>query len=421
MAQLAHLLTRFHTAPGRPRLEAGPQARWRRVLPVALLGLLIASLLVGARVGLPDELDPTAPFVVGNSRGMDQELRARGVALPASAELSHTGYDGQWFLGQANDPLLRGEIPTMFDAPRYRSVRVLFPASGWLLAGGQAPATPYALLAVGILAIALGCACVARIVSAYRRSPWWGVLFAAIPGALVGVAYGTAEPLALALSALGVSLALERRYALAGLAFAGAGLTKESYLAFAVGTAVYLAVDSWVRGAGGGRWVRPAAAVVLPGAVSLFAWWAYVHSRLPAVDNPHGVFGRFSPPFVGWGEVFGTIARGDYPGGSPLGVPSEAVMVATFAVLVAAAGLALWLRQSLLAYLAFGWALFGLIIAGFLLERYSSANRALAPAVLAAVAFLVTVRLRRRSATAAAEAELPDAGHACQPEGQSAR
>jgi hypothetical protein len=399
MAGFAEVLTRFHTAPAQPRLDAGRQASWRGVLPMALLGLLIAAFFVGDRVGLPDEFDPSAPFVVGSSRGLDNELRARGVAL--ADQLSKTGYDGQWYLIQANDPLLRTDLPTRFDAPRYRALRMLYPTSGWLLAAGRSPATPHALLVVGMLAYALGCACCARIVSAYGRSPWWGVLFAVVPGTQIGLAFGTAEPLALALSVLGVSLVLDRRYLWAGLAFAGAALTKETYLAFAAVTVIFMAVDARVNRVGPGRWLRPAAAVALPGVASLFAWWVYVEQTLPEVPNPHGALGRFSPPFVGWWQVLGTIARGDYPAGDQYGMPGEAIMVASFAILAAAVVLALWLRQSLLAYHGFAWAMFGLVIAGFLLERYGSANRALAPAVLAAGLFLITARLPRRSAAPA--------------------
>lgn len=386
-------------------MVARAQLPWRRVLPVALLGLLVAGLFTGASTGLPDEFDATAPFYVGTKRGLDVELRDHGVRLPD--DLGETGYDGQWFLGQANDPLLRTDMhETRFDAPRYRAVRGMFPAAGWVLAAGQGAATPHALLVVGMLAFALGCACCARIVSGYGRSPWWGLLFAAVPGALFGVYYGTAEPLALALAVLGVTLVLDRRYWWAGLAFAGSALTKESYLAFAVGAALFLLVDAVARGRpprlGAGLRVgwRPAAAVLLPGAVSLFAWYAYVHSRIPYFPDPHGTLGRFQLPFEGWWGVFGTIARGEYPGGAVLYLPRELVIGVSLAVIFAALVSAAWLRQSLLAYLAFGWALFGAIIAGFLLERYTSANRTLAPSVLVAVVFLVTVRLRGRGGRA---------------------
>jgi hypothetical protein len=397
MTALNRLLTWFHTAPGQPRVEAGRQVPWRQVFRVALLGLLLGFLFVGDRVGIPDDrFDPSAPFVVGTERGLDQELRARGVEL--ADELSVYGYDGQWFLFQASDPWLREGLVRRFDAPQYRGLRMLYPAGGWLLAAGQPPATPYTLLVVGVFAVALGCAGCARIASAYGRSPWWGGLFIAIPGVQVGLGYGTAEPLGLALAVLGISLVLDRRYLLAGFAFAGAALTKESYLAFGVITAVYLAVDrSRASRGAASRWLPPAAAVALPGLVGLFAWWAYVRSMLPAEDDPHGNLGRFSVPGSGWWEVLGTIVRGDYPAYDPFGVPSEAVMVASFAVTISAVVLAVWLRQSPLAYLTLAWGGYGLMIAGFLLERDGSAYRALAPTVLTAALFLVTIRLPRPS------------------------
>lgn len=365
------------------------------MLPVALLGLLVAALLAGNEVGLPGRLEPAAPFDVGYRNGLDDQLRERGVDLPPAAEITRTGYDGQWFLGQASDPLLLTDLSRSFDAPRYRSIRVLYPAAGWLLAAGRPAATPYALLLLGIFAVGLGCAACARIVSGYRRSPWWGAGFVAIPGVLVGVANGTAEPFGLALAALGVTLALDRRYLWAGLAFAGAGLAKETFIGFALATAVVLAVD---RQLAGRSWLRPAVAVAVPGVASLLTWWGYVNAVLPPESNPHGTLGRFQPPLVGWGEVLITIARGDYPGRVlPVIFTNEAVLIVTFLILFAAVALALWLRQSLLAYLALGWGLYGLIIAGFLLERFGSAQRALAPAVLACGLFLVTARVSRRA------------------------
>jgi hypothetical protein len=390
LSAMSRILTWLHSAPGAPRLAAGRQLPWRRVLPVALLGALFATIVAADGVGLPDEVDPTAPFVVGYHTGIHEALQARGI--PVGDDLSQYGYDGQWFLGQANDPLLLTDLPTTFDTPRYRSIRVLMPALGWLLAAGQPAATPYALLLVQILAVALGCAACARLVSAYRRSPWWGATFAVIPGIWVGVAYGTAEPLGVALAMLGLSLMMDQRYGWAGLAFAGAGLTKETYIAFAIGAAIYLAVDSMVSGA---PWLRRAATMVAPGVASLGAWWAYVELSLPP-DKNYGVLSRFSAPFVGWFELFGAMVRAEYKHNYPFSWASEASLIASFAILVVAVGLALWLRQSVLAYLALGWGVFGLIIAGFLLERFLSTQRALAPAMVATVVFLIAVGWRRR-------------------------
>lgn len=397
MSRLVRLLNRLHTAPGQPRQPAGgPQPPWRAVLPVAMLGLVVAGLLVGVRAGLPGELDPTAPFVVGHRFALDEELRERGVPLAPADQRSEVGYDGQWFLGQANDPLILTDIAGTFDAPRYRSVRVLYPAAGWLLAAGQPPATPYALLVVGIVAVGLGCAACARIAVGFRRSPWWGATFALIPGVLVGVGYGTAEPLGVALAALGVTLTLDRRFRWAGLAFAGAALTKETYLGFALAAAVFLAVDRHGRHE---PWLRPAAAVAVPGVAALLAWWGYVNAVLPPEYNPHSTLGRFSPPLAGWVELLVGMARGDSQVRLvPLPFGDVLAMVATFGVLVAGVVLAFRLRQTLPAYLALGWGLYGLMIAGFLLARFGSAHRALAPAVLAAGLFLVTSSLRAERA-----------------------
>jgi hypothetical protein len=393
MSRLLRLLDRLHTAPGQPRQPAGgQQPPWRAVLPVAVLGLVVAGLLVGVRAGLPGEFDPTAPFVVGHTFGLDEELRERGVPVAPAGQLSEIGYDGQWFLGQANDPLILTDIAGTFDAPRYRSIRVLYPAAGWLLAAGQPPATPYALLAVGMLAVGLGCAACARIVSGYRRSPWWGATFALIPGVLVGVGYATAEPLGVALAALGVSLTLDHRFRWAGLAFAGAALTRETYVGFALATAVFLAVD---RHRAGRPWLGPAAAVAVPGVATLLAWWGYVNAVLPPEYNPNGTLGRFSVPLVGWVELLVGMVRGDPTTRLiPFPLADQLVMVATFGVLVAGVVLAFRLRQTLPAYLSLGWGLYGLMIAGFLLARFGSAHRALAPAVLAAGLFLVTSSLR---------------------------
>jgi hypothetical protein len=387
---MSRILAWLHTAPGTLRLVGGDQLPWRRVLPVALLGAVFAAIVVADGLGLPDEVDPTAPFLVGYHTGLDDALRARGI--PVDENLSRYGYDGQWFLGQANDPLLLTDLPTTFDAPRYRSIRVMMPALGWLLAAGQPAAIPYALLVVQILAVALGCAACGRLVSAYGRSPWWGAVFAVVPGIWVGVAYGTAEPLGVALAMLGLSLMMDRRYGWAGLAFAGTGLTKETYIAFAVGAAVYLAIHSHLAGR---PWLRPAATMVVPGMASLVAWWAYVELSLPP-DRNYGVFSRFSLPFVGWFELFAGMLRSEYKHNYPFSWASEAILIASFAVLVVAVGLAIWLRQSMLAYLALGWGVFGLIIAGFLLLRFLSTQRALAPAIVATVVFLIAVGWPRR-------------------------
>jgi hypothetical protein len=381
--ELTRLLAWFHHAPGQPRLAGRRQATWRQVLPVAAVGFAVAALIVGVRAGLPGEFDVNQLFWIGSDWGMVEAIVARGGSVQAVTTI---GYDGQWFLGLAYDPLVQGEIVANLDRPQYRAQRPLFPMAGWLAAAGQPGAIPYGLLAVSLLVIALGCAACARIVTGYGRSRWWGLLFVAIPGVVVALAYGTAEPMGLALAALGLSLVIERRYTWAGVVFAGAALTKETYLAFAFVAAAYLAVDAWVRKAPTRRWIRDAAVLTVPGTVLLAGWWWYVSTVVP--DSQRTPNHLLDMPFMGWWRVSRNIVRGEYPPPT-FGGTSQIVLAITFVLVVWALVEALRRRQSVLAYGAILWTGFSLCLVDIMLEKTLSSQRVLAPAVLALALFLV--------------------------------
>jgi hypothetical protein len=356
--------------------SAAAQPRWRVVVGVAVAGLLVAGALLGlqfVRLGW----EPTAPFVVGTTWRLDEELAARRV--PVKVTPGH-GYDGQWFLGLAYDPLLRERLAAGFDKPRYRARRPLQPVVGWLLAGGRAPAVPFGLLVVGPLAVALGSAACGRLLAASGRSRWWGLGFAVVPGVVVGVMFGTAEPLALALAVLGLSLVLDRRPTAGGLAFAGAALTKESYLVFAVAAAAWLAVA-----VGRSRRARAAeaAAVLLPGVLALGLWWAYVAWRLPAGAGDRRGVAALGPPLAGWEHALGLVVRGEYVPDAPVGPLGAALLVGSLLLAVAAVLLGTR-RPTLLGWTGLLLGLYGLVLSAVLLERFLSSMRALAPTVLAA-------------------------------------
>jgi hypothetical protein len=352
------------------------QPGWRAVVGVAAVGLLVGGLLLAlqfARLGW----DPTAPFFVGTSWGLDEELAARRLEVQVTPG---NGYDGQWFLGLAYDPALSEGLASSFDMPRYRAGRPLQAVAGWLLAGGQAAAVPMGLLAVGPLAVALGSAATGRLVAAWGRSRWWGLSFALVPGVVVGVTFATAEPLALALAALGLSLVLDRRPVAAGLAFAGAGLTKESYLVFAVAGAAWLALT-----AGGPRRARlaEAATVVVPGVVLLGLWWAYVAWQVPASAADAEAASAVGPPLAGWAHALGLVAGGDYVPDAPVGPLGAVLLAGSLAVAVVATVLGLR-RATLPGWTGLLLGLYGLFLSAELLGRFLSSMRALAPTVLAA-------------------------------------
>ena len=165
------------------------QAGWRAVLPAGVGGFCLALLfLVGGLA--PSGFGPTGPLQVGEYWGLGEALAARGVAVATEPGI---GYDGQWYLALAHDPLLlRQDLTSRFDNPRYRAGRPLQGWLGWLLAAGRPAAIPLGLLALGPLAVGVGCAATARILSAFGRSPVWGLGFALVPGVWAGGALATA-------------------------------------------------------------------------------------------------------------------------------------------------------------------------------------------------------------------------------------
>ena len=373
---------------------ATPQPPWRRVLAVGVAGLLAGAILLGLQFVRLDRNHlgdgPSAPFFVGTAWHLDEELTARGIHVVIRPG---KGYDGQWFLGLAYDPLLREHLADGFDMPRYRARRPLLAMAGWVLAAGQPAAVPAALLAVELLAVGIGCAATGRLLAAAGLSRWWGLGFAVVPGVVVGVMFGTAEPLGVALAVLGLSLALERRLVPAGLAFAAAGVTKETYLGFAGAAAIWLLLRS--RAAVLER-LRAAATVFVPGAVLLGAWWWYVAVMVPPSRTDEAGLDAIAVPFVGWGHTLARIAGGGYVPDAPVGVVGPASLVASFALLVVAVALTLRVR-TLLDWTGLIMGVYGLVIAGGELDRFLSASRALAPCVIGAALGVVAVVALSRS------------------------
>jgi hypothetical protein len=367
------------------------QARWRAVLPAGVGGFCLGLLFLVAGLA-PSGFAPTGPFHVGEYWGLGEELAAHGVAVTTEPGI---GYDGQWYLALAHDPLLRQDLTRRFDNPRYRAGRPLQGWLGWLLAAGRPGAVALALLALGPLAVGVGCAATARILSAFGRSPAWGLGFALVPGAWAGVALATAEPLGLALAALGLSLVLDRRVGLAGLAFAGAALTKETYLAFAVAAALHLLLD---RPAAAPARLRAAALSLAPGLAALGGWWLYLVTRVPVYPD-RGWVGVLVPPFTDLPRWL--WALGHYRAPTVPDAPGRGgVMLVAGCLLLIGAGLVLGLlRRSLPARCGLVFGGYFSLLGGVLPTQFFSTLRLLAPCVFAAMLAVATGPLPDRRLT----------------------
>jgi hypothetical protein len=137
-------------------------------------------------------------------------------------------YDGQYYLFIALDPARAWHY---VDWPAYRYSRVLYPIVGHVASFGHPAWTPYLLVWINVLAVALGTLFVGLCLVRRRQPAWLAAFYFTFPGLFIAFTRDLAEPLAFALAAAGIWLLGDwqrtRRVALAALVFALAGLTRE--------------------------------------------------------------------------------------------------------------------------------------------------------------------------------------------------
>jgi hypothetical protein len=158
------------------------------------------------------------------------------------------GYDGQFFFRLSRNPFTtkRSEFGIKFDGAPLRQQRIFYPFLVWILSGGGKPtAVLWLLITVNIGALTLAAWSGSIIAEDLGRSPFVGLLFAAIPGLLIGLTFDTAEPLAIALGVSALALLRRDRFAWAAAALATAALTRETTLLFTLGVLVAI---MWKKG-----------------------------------------------------------------------------------------------------------------------------------------------------------------------------
>lgn len=198
------------------------------------------------------------------------------------------GYDGQFYYALARDPWHRHGAD--MDCAPVRQARILYPATSWLLSGGDARRLLWAMPLVNLLAIG-GLAGLGALL-AWRRglSPWWGVL---LPLA-VNVAMPALRDLTDVLSTFlvcGLLLAWLLRWPWwsLGLWAAGAMLCREPNVAVVV--AVFL-VAAWQRR--GRECVALVTGMAVWGAWIGTVWALYGESPFHATGEGH-----FGAPLAG--------------------------------------------------------------------------------------------------------------------------
>lgn len=232
----------------------------------AVAAVLLVSLWTTARIHYVFGGNWTALFCTGASLRVPPELD------PGTYRFQGTkGYDGQCYRYVAHDPFLQKGYWRYVDAPLLRYRRLLVPLAAWLVGFGQRPWIDGAYFAVEMVFLALGVYWCARLLALRGRSPFWGILFVALPATLTSFDRMLLDGPLAALFAGFLLYCEEERWNRVWVVSMLAALTRETGLLLVAA----LVADRLLRR----DWHRAGwfASCIVPAA----AWWGYLAFRLP--------------------------------------------------------------------------------------------------------------------------------------------
>ncbi|MDX2162700.1 MAG: hypothetical protein SF162_15375 [bacterium] len=271
------------TAPPRPPFDRAQAAR--RVGIVSLTVTVLLCALALSRYGALDFARMGEMFCCGSPTGS-------------------SGYDGQFALYIA---AFGANATPFIDGPTLRYQRILYPVTARALALGNPGWAAYTLIAVNVIAHAVGAGLLGYLLGAVgkthgiavqRRLPWMALAFTFWFGGLIAVRLDLNEPLCMALALGAVVAYLDRRDRLTAALLILSTLTKEIGLVFAAGLALHAFFN--------GERARAVYLLAAPG-IAFLAWWGVLYltfgtlpTRYPAARNLlpvpfNGLFAESSP------------------------------------------------------------------------------------------------------------------------------
>ncbi len=232
---------------------------------VAILSAVLVFAWTAARIHYAFGGNWTAVFCSGAIFPGPPDLDAGTYRFP------DTGYDGQFYRFLAHDPFLRKGYFRYVDGPQLRFRRVLVPLAAWLAGFGQRGWIDAAYIAVEMLFLALGVYWCARLLARRGHSPFWGLLFVAMPATVASSDRMLVDGPLTALFAGFLLYSEEERWGSVWVLAMLAALTRETGLL--LGAA--LAMDRLLHR----DWRR--AAWFASSGIPAVAWYAYLAGRLP--------------------------------------------------------------------------------------------------------------------------------------------
>lgn len=221
---------------------------------------------------------------IGSRWAAEEFLPAGAVVAPGGR-----GYDGQFFLYIARDPLLRGEGRRYIDIPAYRCGRILYPALAGILAGGSLHLLPYTLVLVNLISILLGSHFAVRMLKSAGLSPWYGVGYGLLSGFFLCSLRNLSGPVAMAGLIAGIYYYAGGRYLRAAVFYAFGILAREMILVVPV---ILFLFDLLFRRSG------KKAGLILLAPLPYLLWSVYLAARLGSFPWRGGA-GNFGPLLEG--------------------------------------------------------------------------------------------------------------------------
>jgi hypothetical protein len=199
-------------------LDSGIWSRWG---PPAMVLAVAVGLVVIVLAG--HEWDPMAFVRLGTRYGQGDPNGT-------------IGYDGQFAYQIAVHPF---SAAAYLDIPAYRYQRIVYPIAACIAGLGQPSLIPWALIALNVLALAVGTQAMGALLASHGASRWYAVTVGLFAGQLVSLRLDVNEPFSLACVVLGIHAfeAGSRRRGAFWLALAV--LSKETALAFVGGYLLY--------------------------------------------------------------------------------------------------------------------------------------------------------------------------------------
>lgn len=160
-----------------------PDRRVRPWLPALMAAVAIALWwLIAIRFAYQGQA--TALYLIGERTPMPEWLE-KGETLYRWK--GSGGYDGQHFHLLAHAPFEFRALAPLMDRPRMRCQRIFIPLAAWLLAGGRFEWIDPAYFTWILASLAAGVWWTARLAQHHGASPWWGLVFLALPASLGSV------------------------------------------------------------------------------------------------------------------------------------------------------------------------------------------------------------------------------------------